>query len=173
MSSTYVQSPLSRIKADEQLLDLDIWRSTPSAIDLHLSPSELPQFQSFLPESYNMTLFITSLQDLVDKSRVVIQNEGELDLSTLSASTFHDSYHSLEEMDVFGDALASKFGPMGIQVEKFSVGESWEGREIRGWKARMTSGNAEPMGEREFVVQSGQHAREVRSYLEKGPLLMK
>lgn len=142
------------------LLDLDIWRSTPSTIDLHLSSSELPQFQSFLPESYNMTLFIPSLQDLVDKSRVVIQNEAELDLSTLSASTFHDSYHSLEEMDVFGDALASKFGPMGIQVEKFSVGESWEGREIRGWKARMTSSNAEPVGEREFVVQSGQHARE-------------
>ena len=111
-----------------------------------------------------MTLFIPSLQGLVDKSRVVVQTEGELDLSTLSASTFHDSYHSLEEMDVFGDALASKFGPMGIQVEKFSVGESWEGREIRGWKARMTSSNAEPVGEREFVVQSGQHAREVRSH---------
>jgi hypothetical protein len=108
-----------------------------------------------------MTLFIPSLQDLVDKSRVVIQTEGGLDLSSLSASTFHDSYHSLEEMDVFGDALASKFGPMGIQVEKFSVGESWEGREIRGWKVRMTSSNAEPVGEREFVVQSGQHAREV------------
>jgi extracellular matrix protein 14 len=109
-----------------------------------------------------MTLFIPSLQNLVDESRIVVpQSEGGYDLSSLGASTFHDSYHSLEEMDVFGDALASKFGPMGIQVEKFSVGQTWEGREIRGWKARMTSVNAEPVGEREFVVQSGQHAREV------------
>jgi extracellular matrix protein 14 len=112
-----------------------------------------------------MTLFIPSLQDLVDQSRVVVpQLEGGWDLSTLSASTFHDSYHSLEEMDVFGDALVSKFGPMGIQVEKFSVGQTWEGREIRGWKARMASPGAEPVGEREFVVQSGQHAREVSLY---------
>lgn len=84
------------------------------------------------------------------------------DLNSLS-STFHDGYHSLEEMDVFGDELAAKFGPMGIQVEKFSVGQSWEGREIRGWKAKMAkSGKGDDKaGEREFVVQSGQHAREV------------
>jgi len=111
-----------------------------------------------------MSIFIPSLQELVNESRVVLPMGEGWDVSTLSASTFHDSYHSLEEMDVFGDALASKFGPMGIQVEKFSVGETWEGREIRGWKARMASTNADPVGEREFVVQSGQHAREVRLF---------
>lgn len=84
-------------------------------------------------------------------------------MSSLS-STFHDAYHSLEEMDVFGDELAAKFGPLGIQVEKFSIGQTWEGREIRGWKAKMTDGKGDDkIGEREFVVQSGQHAREVGS----------
>jgi hypothetical protein len=113
-----------------------------------------------------MTIFIPSLQTLVDQSHTKVEmTDGGWDLSTLSSS-FHDSYHSLEEMDVFGDALASKFGPLGIQVEKFSVGESWEGREIRGWKARMvvepeSENGKEPVGEREFVIQSGQHAREV------------
>ena len=118
-----------------------------------------------------MTLFIPSLQTLVDQSHAKVEmTEGGWDLSTLS-SNFHDSYHSLEEMDVFGDALASKFGPLGIQVEKFSVGETWEGREIRGWKARMaveSENGKEPVGEREFVVQSGQHAREVYHKAQKG-----
>jgi extracellular matrix protein 14 len=109
-----------------------------------------------------MTLFIPSLQELVDQSTPSSALVGGWDVSTLGSS-FHDSYHSLEEMDVFGDALASKFGPMGIEVERFSVGQSWEGREIRGWKARMKNDQVkgEPVGEREFVVQSGQHAREV------------
>jgi hypothetical protein len=132
-------------------------------IDLHLSPSQLPQLEAFLPESSNLTLFIPSLQDLVDQSAGPSTLTSGWGLSSLS-STFHDAYHSVEEMDVFGDELAAKFGPLGIQVEKFSVGQTWEGREIRGWKAKMTDGKGDDkVGEREFVVQSGQHAREVGS----------
>lgn len=110
---------------------------------------------------------IPSVQELVDLSAPVdesLNGEASWDVSTLS-TPFHDSYHSLEEMDAFGDELAAKFGPMGIEVEKFSVGQSWEGREIRGWKIRAADDEDEEEKEkveRELVVQSGQHAREVR-----------
>jgi len=73
----------------------------------------------------------------------------------------------------------------GIRVEGFSVGQTFEGREIRGWKAwyepiegtpEFKKGKKGKKGkggkgkkpdegdskvELEFVVQSGQHAREV------------
>lgn len=141
---------------------MDVWRSTHDAIDLNLSPAQLTHLQAFLPASHNLTLFIPSLQDLIDQSRPdEFASQADWDVSTLS-TPFHDSYHSLEEMDVFGDALAAKFGPMGIEVEKFSVGQSWEGREIRGWKARAKKMDDEHEDfERELVIQSGQHAREV------------
>lgn len=149
-----------------QTLDLDVWRMTHDSIDLNLSPSQLSHFRSFLPPSSNLTLFIPSLQDLIDQSTPSeMDSKAVWDVSTLS-TPFHDSYHSLEEMDVFGDELAAKFGPLGIEVEKFSVGQSWEGREIRGWKARAKRDDKDEDGEsveREFVVQSGQHAREVSS----------
>lgn len=153
------------LSADQrQVLGLDVWRMTHESIDFNLSPSQLSHLQSFLPESSNLTLFIPSLQDLIDQSTPnEMEGQAIWDVSTLS-TPFHDSYHSLEEMDVFGDELAAKFGPLGIEVEKFSVGQSWEGREIRGWKARTKKDDdddGEEGVEREFVVQSGQHAREV------------
>jgi extracellular matrix protein 14 len=101
-------------------------------------------------------------------------------------TTFHNSYHSLEDIYSFGDALAAGFdGKRGVRVEAFTVGETFEGREIRGWKAwyepvegtpefkKKKKGKKGKGGkgkkpdegdsgvELEFVVQSGQHAREV------------
>lgn len=139
-----------------------MWRMTHTTIDLNLSPSQLSHLRDFLPQSSNLTLFIPSLQELVDQSTPSESiTQSGWDVSTLS-TPFHDSYHSLEEMDVFGDALAAKFGPLGMEVERFSVGQSWEGREIRGWKARAKrSSDDEESVEREFVIQSGSHAREV------------
>lgn len=108
------------------------------------------------------------------------------DLSDLS-TPFHDAYHSLSDLYAFGDALVDWF-PGTVQA--FDVGETWEGRKIQGWKAHMAreegpeasagtqrrekgrKGRKRPDGTRpghgleeetvlEFVVQSGQHAREV------------
>ena len=106
------------------------------------------------------------------------------DLETI-ATAYHDGYHSLEDMYGFGDALLQRFdGVEGLKMETFVVGESFEGRQIRGWKARIVpgkgdervmasgSGGRKGKGKRggemveaetelEFIVEGGQHAREV------------
>lgn len=93
---------------------------------------------------------------------------------------FYDSYQSYEGINSFGDALVDHFD--GV-LEGFDVGVTYGGRTIRGWRAHIApeEGEAEAMERKkkkgrkgegevipeqklEFVVQSGQHAREVSSF---------
>jgi hypothetical protein len=101
----------------------------------------------------------------------------------LSLSTpWHDAYHSLLDLYSFGSALVGEFPDM---LEEFVVGRSSEGRGIMGYRAhihsegveegaRGTKGKKGKKGKKEqgsggviadqnleFIVQSGQHAREV------------
>jgi hypothetical protein len=130
-----------------------------------------------------MHVWISDLQSLVDAATPPLHQPplvddddvGILGFPMDSLDTpFHDAYHSLEELYAFADQMAVRFDGDGIKVESFSVGQSFEGREIRGWKASMDSqvfgrGQDEDQDEdpeeeqlvREFVIQSGQHAREV------------
>ncbi|RSH93418.1 putative metallocarboxypeptidase ecm14 [Saitozyma podzolica] len=164
------------------LLDLDVWRSTHSSIDVRASPSSIASLERFLPGSTDMHVWISDLQSLVDAATPPLHQPplvddddvGILGFPMDSLDTpFHDAYHSLEELYAFADQMAVRFDGDGIKVESFSVGQSFEGREIRGWKASMDSqvfgrGQDEDQDEdpeeeqlvREFVIQSGQHARE-------------
>jgi hypothetical protein len=94
-------------------------------------------------------------------------------------SSFHDGYHTLDDIITFGDALAAGFdGLDGLHVESFVLNQTTEeGRDIRGWKAWIEPESSAVAGKKgrkgrkdaeqeddvelEFVVQSGQHAREV------------
>lgn len=161
-----------------QHLDLDIWRSSSTSLDLRLSPHELPVLRSHLPSSADAEVFIPSLQPLIDATypshpfRSDAWNVSSLD------SSFYDHFHTVEELYAFGDELAVQFP--GV-VEGFDVGQTFEGREIRGWRAHLADNSSLSGGEGgderkakkgrkgevqekpilEFVVQSGQHAREV------------
>jgi len=128
--------------------------------------------------------FIPDVQHLIDISTPPSSYSSEdierLDLSSLD-TPYHDAYHPLEEIYAFGDALTTQFRGM---LEGFEVGQSFEGTEIRGWRAHLTSNESSSDVEwevgrkkgrkgqkgrekvsggqiRELVVQSGQHAREV------------
>lgn len=100
-------------------------------------------------------------------------------LTTL-ATPFHDSYHTLKDIHQFGDALVETFnGKEGIEVWSFDVGTTWEGRPIRGWSARLMRNESDVNNsqrrrrsrvteedeelQKEIVIISGQHGREVRA----------
>jgi hypothetical protein len=128
-----------------------------------------------------MHVWISDVQSLVDAATPSLHQPplvgddevGILGFPMDSLDTpFHDAYHSLEELYAFADQMAVRFDGDGIKVESFRVGQSFEGREIRGWKASMDNqvfGRGQDEDEdpeegqlvREFVIQSGQHAREV------------
>ena len=152
-------------------------------LDLHLKPSHIPLLSRFIPSGTPFAPFISDLSVLTQATAATLpMTNGSCDLGI--DTTFHNAYHSLEEIYSFGDALVAGFdGVNGIRVESFTVGETFEGREIRGWKAwhesdapefkRGKKGKKGKGGkgkkpdegdstvELEFVVQSGQHAREV------------
>lgn len=167
------------------MLDLDVWRSTPQILDLHLNPSHIPLLSRFIPPGTSFAPFITDLSTLTQPA---VTTNGSWDLGI--DTSFHNAYHSLEDIYSFGDALVAGFdGVNGVRVEGFSVGETFEGRKIRGWKAWYEPAEGSPEFKRkkgkkgkgkkpdegdstvelEFVVQSGQHAREV-SRRERVPL---
>ena len=156
-----------------QLLNLDIWRSTPHALDLRLPTSQTHLLDAFLPANTPAGVLIPDVQHLVDLSSLSAAPESAhevdetWDVADLSTA-FHDGYHPLRDMYAFGEALVVGFP--GV-VEGFEVGRSAEGRAIRGWRAHIANGTGEQSrrgkGVREgneileIIIQAGQHAREV------------
>lgn len=137
--------------------------------------------RNLLPSTIPLSVFIPDLQSLIDLSTPQpLSGLDAWDLSVIDTS-FHDAYHPYSKMLEFGDALVDEFPTM---VESFAVGNSYEGVEIEGWRVHLASNESisgiqsgeegrkrkkvkgkkgKVVGQEvlEFVVQSGQHAREV------------
>ena len=146
-------------------MDVDVWHASPAQIDLRLSSSQTSHLLPFIPYPDTFTPIIPNLQSLIDASQPMqLKEPGEIstwDLSTID-SPFHQTYHNLDELYAFGDAISDYFnGLRGVRIETSDIGQTFQDRKIRGWKLWMESEGNETRVEREFVVQSGQHAREV------------
>ncbi|WVF68441.1 hypothetical protein IAT40_003207 [Kwoniella sp. CBS 6097] len=207
-----------------ELLDLDVWHTTRSSLDIRLSPREAEVLSTYLPTS-TFTPFIPNLQTLVDlsfstsaDSEVYSENVGsyedyeashEVDIEkkrkkkkkktkpspkkpqidpfnlTTIDTPYHDAFHAIEDVYKFGQVLISTFnGKDGLDLQEINIGKTYEGRDIKGWTAKMTEVNGsqpqdltkkkkkkhgkgrereedveEPL-ELEIVVQAGQHGRE-------------
>ncbi|ODN78617.1 hypothetical protein L202_04216 [Cryptococcus amylolentus CBS 6039] len=180
-------------------LDLDIWGTTATTIDIRLTDRQKDMLESALKLESESALesFIPDLQALIEATapthhdisdsgfqdplhQDLEESSGRPEISkkkskppkpdpfnlTTLLTPFHDSYHSLADIAKFGDRLVETFnGEQGLEVWDFTVGTSWEGREIKGWSARF--GNEPDNGEdgdeeprREIVIMSGQHGRE-------------
>ena len=156
-----------------QSANADIWRATPQSLDLRSSLTALPD------SLHSNTTLLLRDPSLTSESPTVQHsdyNAKRWDLTTL-LSTFHDAYHPLSDMYTFADMLVGHFNDVPIDdgvlsVEGFDVGQTWEGRPIRAWRASIArdglrggrrKGRVEPEEEPrfEFLVQSGSHAREV------------
>ena len=167
-------------------MDLDIWRKSPKNLDIRLDPTLLPLLQKFIPP---LTTFEPFIQDLTPLLSVQAGEKQDWDIGTIQ-SKFHDEYHSLEDIYLFGDMIKDGFNGLdGLFVESFELGQTEQGRSIKGWRAWMEEEEVGASGKRkkgkkgrkplpvptppgddggsgnehelEFIVQSGQHAREV------------
>jgi extracellular matrix protein 14 len=184
---------LRRSFADpQQLLDIDVWRLTRNYVDIRADHSSISNLRAFLPSGANLTTWIPELQSLVDSTTSSLTSSlGDDGVSAWDGfpldsldTPFHDAYHSLEELYAFGDQLAERFSKGRTTVRALIMGRTFEGREIRGWSAGIADEEKEGLKKgkrkggrragqdemedvrlkREFVVQSGQHAREVRHF---------
>ncbi|KAF5391134.1 hypothetical protein D9757_003025 [Collybiopsis confluens] len=121
--------------------DLDIWQLSSSYVDVYLPPHQR------LPEKLQNIPHDISEIPLNPHLPAVSSKPGQWNLSTNDPAnnTFHASYHSLYEIDLFIKELSTSF-PKRARVIK--LGHSAEGREIT---------DDEKPG---FVISGAQHARE-------------
>lgn len=96
--------------------------------------------QSFLPSSSSQAV----------PAEEPPTNGTQWDTSSLD-SEFHSAYHPIEEIHSFGEALIERFGPLGVTIETIVVGKTFEGREIRGWRAKIADEQEEEKEETESV----------------------
>lgn len=157
--------------ADAKSFNLDIWSISTAHVDVRVPFKLWKAVLSALPGKWDVAPMITDVQQLVEAARPSMRfeypaegaeesNEPEQppwDMNDLRTS-FHDEYHSFDDMLQFGKALVEAFPDLVTQTD---LGTTHEGRPIRAWS--ISAGQTEEddhLPRYEFVVQSGQHARE-------------
>lgn len=88
--------------------------------------------------------------------------EGGWNVSSLD-TLFHNAFQPLDAAYRFGEELAAEFPDI---VQSVDIGTSAEGRVIRGWSAHINKEGHENNAD-EFIIISGQHAREVSQRCER------
>lgn len=153
-----------------QSFNLDIWRIGNKTLDVRVPSALWKAVLSALPGDWDVSTMISDLQELVEEARPAqsLSNsfahgrssdafDSPWDMSDLG-TPFHDQYHSFDDMLLFGNALVNAFPDLVTQTD---LGVTHEGRPIRAWSIRAGLDEGEDELPRyEFVVQSGQHARE-------------
>jgi len=132
------------ISHTSQLLDLDIWHTSRSHIDILLSPKIKSHFFSLIPHDLHPGSPLVDsdlLQTLLSRpgrkhrkrpppSQPPIPSPpiDPFNLTTLQ-SPYHDAYHPLSNITQFGKQLEKTFPGL---VKRFTVGKSAEGRDVEG-----------------------------------------
>ncbi|XP_055850675.1 zinc carboxypeptidase [Episyrphus balteatus] len=133
------------LKNIEKTFKLNFWkeiRSLGEDCDVMVPPEKVLDFEKFLQKSsigYNLT--INNVQELIDNERPKAR----------SAGMEWTDYHSLEEIHAWVESLAQRFPK---QVSLFSIGKSFEGRNIKGLKISYKPGN------KAVFIEANIHARE-------------
>lgn len=153
-------------KLISQSFDLDIWRVGNTTVDVRVPSALWKAVLSALPGSWDVSTMIPDLQALVEETqpspKTSFEEPGDpkhppWDMNDI-LTPFHDEYHSFDDMLLFGNALVHAFPDLVTQND---LGTTEEGRPIRSWSIRAGQKKGEDdLPRYEFVVQSGQHARE-------------
>ncbi|XP_065358303.1 zinc carboxypeptidase-like [Calliphora vicina] len=126
-------------------LELSIWHEDREHIDLMVNPKQQSVFSNLTfargIENYEM---ISNLQSLI--------NEEQKSVDSLDNTEFTwTRYHKLPEIETFIDNILSKYSAV---AQEFVIGQSYEGRKIRGIKISYKSGNPG------IFIEANIHARE-------------
>jgi hypothetical protein len=131
-----------------QRLDLDIWRSAVSALDVRMNQGQESSFRLLIPHSTNLTLFIADVQSLVDSASIRMSAIEDWDVTTLN-TPFHDQYHPVGDMYRFADQLAAAFDdtPLAdgsLRMETFVLGKTYEKVEMKGVRVKWVPKTTKP-----------------------------
>lgn len=156
------------MKLITQSFDLDIWRVGNATVDVRVPFALWNAVLSALPGNWDVSTMIPDVQELVEQTRPrpsLLAEPDEpgdpkhppWDMNDI-LTPFHDEYHSFDDMLLFGNALVQAFPDLVTQTD---LGTTEEGRPVRSWSIRAGQKKGEDdLPRYEFVVQSGQHARE-------------
>lgn len=152
---------------------MDVWHTTSTFVDVYFPSNEpyLPEELARLPHT------TTPISSTVSRP---LQLQSEWNITSLDNTTFHESYHPLDEVQSFIKQLADAYPHITQLVH---IGQSAEGREMKGLTistgpynmsssllgeglrgANKTKKTPTPNDGRKlgFVIVGAQHAREVR-----------
>lgn len=133
------------------MMDLDIWRSDKSSLDVRIPDAQLLDFEALLPSSTNLTTFIPDLQTLIDSSNIHTTTfEENWDVSTIN-TPFHDQYHPVLDMNRFAEQMAQEFNGIqladgNLRMETFVLGETFEKMEMKGVRVKWVPETTKPTG---------------------------
>ncbi|KAG8907769.1 putative metallocarboxypeptidase ecm14 [Tulasnella sp. 403] len=137
--------------------NLDIWSLNKDYVDIYF-PSE-----SGVP-AYFTSLNHTALSPALPNRETSLRPSpiGPWNVSTLANCTFHNGFHTLEEIDSFVQQLANEYPNL---VELVRLGKTSENRDILALNISMRRADRPKKRRKRIVIQGAQHAREVGASL--------
>jgi len=133
-----------------------------TVVKLLVSPRRFKPVRLFLRNNdIDFTVVVTNLQNAIeDESKVGKQIKKDPDSSScpLKSGMSWKSYHSFKTISDYIDCLASKYPDI---TEMFTIGSSYEGKDLKVLKVGNLDGKAGGRGKKKAVwIDGGIHARE-------------
>ncbi|PSR72789.1 hypothetical protein PHLCEN_2v11352 [Hermanssonia centrifuga] len=147
------------IHAAAQASGLDIWQVGPSYLDVRLPAANesLNALTQFAGLQYSDSIIPSSLV----RPQTLSGAQANWNLSSLSNTTFHSTYHSIEDIGVFVKELLDLY-PDNVELAR--IGHSSENREMFVLEISKDKGlRGRPLSMKKktgFVISGAQHARE-------------
>ncbi|XP_030383024.1 zinc carboxypeptidase-like isoform X2 [Scaptodrosophila lebanonensis] len=131
------------LQLDEESNDFNLWHEASDQVHVMVSPKAKLEFEA------RMSQMNASAEVLIENVQSLIQDGSD---GALRDSSFGwTSYHTLEKIEAWLDEILASYPEI---VTGFLVGQSYEGRDIRGIKISYKSGNPG------VFIESNIHARE-------------
>lgn len=168
-------SELQALSDAADTLFLDIWEAALDWVDIRLEKDSVPVLLDLLPQSLqrahtpllegrNLTEAVVATFPSNPPHRDVFsilnpRKISEMDLKILHGNEFFREYRPLSVITSWLRLLQSLFT---AHTEVITVGKSWEGRDILGFRVSVRSSDESPTDEprKTIVISGGSHARE-------------
>ncbi|KAI0084625.1 hypothetical protein BDY19DRAFT_987439 [Irpex rosettiformis] len=134
--------------------NLDVWQVRSSSVDVHLTSGTEPSFHHFL-EGSGLAYTDSALPYSLVHPQSIRPQASAWNLSSLSNSTFHTDYRTIDEIGIFVKQLIDLHPD---QARLVPIGHSSEHREM--FALEITANRTSLKKKTGFVITGAQHARE-------------
>ncbi|KAI0339299.1 Zn-dependent exopeptidase [Trametopsis cervina] len=145
---------IEEIVVAAQDIDMDIWQVGPSNVDIHIPPEQQAS-SNLLLSNMGLSYSDSILPESLIRPYSTQTQTATWNLSSLSNSTFHTGYRTIEEIGTFVKELLDLYPD---QVRLVPIGHSSENREM--FALEITARGSTLRKKTGFVITGAQHARE-------------